>query len=84
MNLTVMFSDVRGFTTISEKLDPHALSNLLNQYLTPMTDIVFANQGTLDKYMGDAIMAFFGAPIPIEKHAHFACRAALQSLDKLF
>ena len=84
MNLTIMFSDVRGFTTISEKLDPHALSNLLNQYLTPMTEIVFANQGTLDKYMGDAIMAFFGAPIPIEKHAHFACRAALQSLEKLF
>lgn len=84
MHLTVFFSDVRGFTTISEKLDPHALSQLLNQYLTPMTEIVFENQGTLDKYMGDAVMAFFGAPIPIEKHAHFACRAALKSLDKLF
>ncbi|HAG91992.1 MAG TPA: hypothetical protein DCL41_08975 [Bdellovibrionales bacterium] len=84
MDLTVFFSDVRGFTTISEKLDPHALSELLNEYLTPMTEIVFKNQGTLDKYMGDAVMAFFGAPIPIEKHAHFACRAALESLDKLF
>jgi len=84
MDLTVFFSDVRGFTTISEKLDPHALSELLNQYLTPMTDIIFSNQGTLDKYMGDAIMAFFGAPIPMEKHAHFACRAALQTLTKLF
>jgi len=84
MDLTIFFSDVRGFTTISEKLDPHALSDLLNEYLTPMTEIVFKNQGTLDKYMGDAVMAFFGAPIPIEKHAHFACRAALESLTKLF
>lgn len=83
MELTVFFSDVRGFTTISEKLDPHALTQLLNEYLTPMTEIIFNNQGTLDKYMGDAIMAFFGAPIPYEKHAHFACRAALQSLEKL-
>lgn len=84
VNLTIFFSDVRGFTTISERLDPQALSNLLNSYLTPMTEIIFKNQGTLDKYMGDAIMAFFGAPIAFEKHAHFACRAALQSLEKLF
>jgi adenylate cyclase len=83
-NLTVFFSDVRGFTTISEKLDPRALSDLLNSYLTPMTDIVFKNRGTLDKYMGDAIMAFFGAPIPFPGHAAHACRCALQSLDKLF
>jgi len=82
-NLTVFFSDVRGFTTISEKLDPHALSDLLNSYLTPMTEIVFKNQGTLDKYMGDAIMAFFGAPITYKDHAKYACRCALQSLVKL-
>lgn len=82
-NLTVFFSDVRGFTTISEKLDPKALSDLLNSYLTPMTEIVFKNKGTLDKYMGDAIMAFFGAPIGIPDHAKWACRCALQSLDKL-
>ncbi len=82
-NLTVSFSDVRGFTTISEKLDPKALSDLLNSYLTPMTDIVFKNQGTLDKYMGDAIMAFFGAPIGYSDHAKWACRCALQSLNKL-
>ena len=84
VNLTVFFSDVRGFTTISEKLDPRALSDLLNSYLTPMTDLVFKNQGTLDKYMGDAVMAFFGAPIPYHDHAKHACRCALQSLKKLF
>lgn len=84
VNLTVMFSDVRGFTTISEKLDPQALGDLLNSYLTPMTEIVFKNQGTLDKYMGDAIMAFFGAPIAYNGHAKAACRCALQSVEKLF
>ncbi|MCM2282552.1 MAG: CHASE2 domain-containing protein [Bdellovibrionaceae bacterium] len=83
MDLTVMFSDVRGFTTISEKLDPRALSDLLNSYLTPMTNLVFANKGTLDKYMGDAIMAFWGAPIHFGDHAQHAARCALQMLDKL-
>ncbi len=82
--LTVFFSDVRGFTTISEKLDPKALSDLLNSYLTPMTEIVFKNRGTLDKYMGDAVMAFFGAPIAYDDHARWACRCALESLEKLF
>lgn len=84
VNLTVFFSDVRGFTTISEKLDPRALSDLLNSYLTPMTDIVFKNRGTLDKYMGDAIMAFFGAPVQYPDHAKQACRCALLSIKKLF
>ncbi len=83
MELTVMFSDVRGFTTISEKLDPRALSDLLNSYLTPMTSLVFENKGTLDKYMGDAIMAFWGAPIHFEDHAKWACKCALQSIVKL-
>lgn len=83
-HLTVMFSDVRGFTTISEKLDPRALSDLLNSYLTPMTELVFKNRGTLDKYMGDAIMAFFGAPIAYPDHAKEACRCALQMIEKLF
>ncbi len=82
--MTVFFSDVRGFTTISEKLDPRALSDLLNHYLTPMTEIIFKNSGTLDKYMGDAIMAFFGAPVPSQKHAAQACRAALHQIEKLF
>jgi adenylate cyclase len=81
--ITVFFSDLRGFTTISEKLDPRALSDLLNSYLTPMTELVFKNRGTLDKYMGDAIMAFFGAPIAYGDHAKHAARCALQSLVTL-
>lgn len=81
--MTVFFSDLRGFTTISEKLSPTDLSNLLNRYLTPMTEIVFENKGTLDKYMGDAIMAFFGAPIADNAHAKQACRCALKSMEKL-
>lgn len=81
--MTVFFSDLRGFTTISEKLSPTDLSNLLNRYLTPMTEIVFENKGTLDKYMGDAIMAFFGAPISDSEHAKQACRCALKSMEKL-
>lgn len=83
VRLTVFFSDVRGFTTISEKLDPRALTDLLNSYLTPMTDLVFQHRGTLDKYMGDAIMAFFGAPITYPDHAKWACRCALKHLEKL-
>ncbi|MDZ4085061.1 MAG: adenylate/guanylate cyclase domain-containing protein, partial [Bdellovibrionales bacterium] len=83
VELTVMFSDVRGFTTISEKLDPRALSSLLNSYLTPMTDLVFETKGTLDKYMGDAIMAFWGAPIPLEDHPQRAATCALKMLKQL-
>lgn len=82
--MTAFFSDVRGFTTISEKLAPEELSRVLNLYLTPMTDIVFENHGTLDKYMGDAIMAFFGAPVKDKEHAKHACRCALKSIEKLF
>ncbi len=82
--MTVFFSDIRGFTTISEKLDPKALSDLLNHYLTPMTEIIFQNSGTLDKYMGDAIMAFFGAPVISDQHASQACSAALLQIKKLF
>jgi adenylate cyclase len=82
--LTVLFSDIRGFTTISEKLDPHVLLELLNEYLTPMTDIIVSeNQGTLDKYIGDAIMAFWGAPKEQPDHALRACRAALAMIDRL-
>lgn len=82
-HMSVFFSDVRGFTTLSEKLDPQELSALLNQYLTPMTEIVFNNKGTLDKYMGDALMAFFGAPISYPDHAIRACRCALEQIAKL-
>ena len=82
-HMSVFFSDVRGFTTISEKLPPEELSRVLNLYLTPMTELVFKNNGTLDKYIGDAIMAFFGAPIKGANHAKDACRCALQNLEKL-
>ncbi|MBI5048561.1 MAG: adenylate/guanylate cyclase domain-containing protein [Deltaproteobacteria bacterium] len=61
--LTVLFSDIRGFTSVSETLKPQVLVKLMNDYLTPMTDIVLKNGGTIDKYMGDAIMAFWGAPV---------------------
>ncbi|MGB8931775.1 MAG: adenylate/guanylate cyclase domain-containing protein, partial [Anaeromyxobacteraceae bacterium] len=82
--LTVLFSDIRGFTTLSEKLDPHVLLEFLNEYLTPMTDIIVSDQrGTLDKYIGDAIMAFWGAPQEQPDHALLACRAALQMMDRL-
>jgi adenylate cyclase len=81
--LSILFSDIRGFTTISEKLDPEELTNLLNEYLTPMTDLVFEHEGTLDKYMGDAVMAFYGAPIAFDRHPHAACQTALDMMDEL-
>jgi adenylate cyclase len=81
--LTVLFSDIRGFTTISEKLSPQALVHLLNEYLSPMTDIVFKKRGTLDKYIGDAVMAFFGAPVQAELHAANCCDAALEMMETL-
>ncbi len=82
--LTVLFSDVRGFTTIAERLDPHVLLELLNEYLTPMTDIIVSgHQGTLDKYIGDAIMAFWGAPKEQPDHALRACKAALMMIERL-
>jgi adenylate cyclase len=82
-NMTVMFSDIRGFTSMSEKMTPEGLTQFLNEYLTPMTDILIARQGTLDKYMGDAIMAFWGAPIRQEDHAARACLAALDMMESL-
>jgi adenylate cyclase len=75
--LTVMFSDIRGFTTISEGLSADELVRLLNEYLGAMTDVLFANLGTLDKYIGDAIMAFWGSPYPQADHAERACRCAV-------
>lgn len=81
--MTVFFSDVRGFTKFSEKMDPEVLTEFLNEYLTPMTEVIFNNKGTLDKYMGDGLMAFFGAPIPYKDHAYSACQAALDSLERL-
>lgn len=82
-DMTILFSDLRGFTTISEGMDPKTLAQFLNEYLSEMTDIVFENKGTLDKYIGDAIMAFWGAPLKQEDHAALATRAAVQMIEKL-
>lgn len=81
--LTVLFSDIRGFTSISEKLTPEALVEHLNIYLQGMTDIVIKTDGTLDKYIGDAIMAFWGAPIEMDDHPLKACKAALEMMEAL-
>ncbi len=83
--ITVLFSDVRGFTTISEQLgEPQKLVALLNEYLSAMTSLIFKYDGTLDKYVGDEIMAFWGAPIPQEDHAYRACKSALVQIKYLY
>ncbi|MBI3014302.1 MAG: adenylate/guanylate cyclase domain-containing protein, partial [Candidatus Tectomicrobia bacterium] len=81
-NLTALFSDIRNFTTISEKMAPEELVESLNDFLTEMTDIIMEYQGTVDKYVGDAIVAFFGAPIDYEDHARRACLAALEMQER--
>jgi len=80
---TIFFSDVAGFTTISETLEPEQLSNLLNGYLSPMTSIIMDHGGYVDKYEGDAIMAEWGVPYPVSDHATQACLAALEQQQKL-
>ena len=75
--MTAIFTDVRGFSTISEQLDPTHLVMLLNRYLTIMSNIIMGNQGTIDKYEGDAIIAFWGAPLVTPNHSVLACRSAL-------
>jgi adenylate cyclase len=82
-DLTVLFSDIRGFTSISEQMTPEGLVKLLNEYLTAMTDVVFKHDGLLDKYIGDAVMAFWGAPLDQPDHARRACMAALDMMDEL-
>ncbi|MBI4535787.1 MAG: adenylate/guanylate cyclase domain-containing protein [Ignavibacteriae bacterium] len=81
--LTVLFSDIEGFTTISEGMSPEKLVGILNEYLNTMTETIFRNRGTLDKYEGDALMAFWGAPIPNEDHAMLACISALEMQEAL-
>jgi len=75
--ITAFFSDIAGFSSFSEKLTPERLVHLMNDYLTEMTDILQENGGSLDKFIGDAIVGMFGAPLPFEGHAHSACTAAL-------
>ncbi len=81
--LTVLFSDIRRFTTISEGLRPNAVINFLNEYLSAMSDVVFKYEGYLDKYIGDAIMAVYGAPLMQEDHAKKACLTAIEMMDRL-
>jgi adenylate cyclase len=80
--MTVLFADIRGFTTLSESLSPSELRKLLNRYFTAMTEIIFKHQGTIDKYVGDMIMAFWGAPVNDPNHAKHAIAAALEMLAK--
>jgi adenylate cyclase len=81
--LSILFSDIRGFTTISESMDPVSLIKLLNRYFTPMTNAVLMHGGMLDKYIGDAVMAFFNAPVDVNDHPDAACRAALKMIEEL-
>ncbi len=81
--MSVLFADIRNFTTISEALSANELKELLNRFFTPMTEIIFEHRGTIDKYVGDMIMAFWGAPIREENHAHLAISTALSMLKKV-
>ncbi len=81
--LTVLFSDLAGFTSLSEKMAPEAVVSLLNQYLNEMTDIIEAHGGFVEKFIGDAIVAVFGAPLPVPDHALSAVQAALSCQQRL-
>ena len=81
--LTIMFSDIRSFTTMSEKMDAKVLAQFLNDYLGKMTELVFEYDGTLDKFIGDAVMSFWGAPLPLADHAYNACISTIQMQKKL-
>ncbi len=81
--MSVLFSDVRGFTTISESLEPTELTRLMNEFLTPITRIIHEHRGTIDKYMGDAVMAFWGAPLKDEQHATNALDTALAMVEAM-
>jgi adenylate cyclase len=82
-DMSVLFADIRSFTTISEGLTAKQLVELLNTYLTPMTEIIFKNKGTIDKYVGDLIMAFWGAPLKDDDHAYHAIESAVSMQEKL-
>jgi adenylate cyclase len=76
--LTVMFCDMRGFTTLSEKMEPTQLQSVLNDVFNRLTDVIRSNRGTIDKYMGDCVMAFWGAPVDLPNHAHLAVKTAME------
>ena len=80
---TAFFSDIQSFSSFSEVLEPTRMVSLMNQYLTEMTDSLLEHKGTLDKYIGDAIVAFYGAPVPLENHEYHACLTALEMEKKL-
>ncbi|MBM3599775.1 MAG: adenylate/guanylate cyclase domain-containing protein [Alphaproteobacteria bacterium] len=82
-DMTLLFCDIRGFTSISEQFDAAGLTRFINRFLTPMTDVILRQRGTIDKYMGDAIMAFWNAPLDDREHAVNACRAALAMMADL-
>ena len=81
--LTVLFSDIRGFTTISEQLEPGELANFMNEYFTAMSEVILRHKGMVDKFIGDAIMAIWGAPLPDEDNAANAIRAAVGMMERL-
>ncbi|MEJ2225893.1 MAG: adenylate/guanylate cyclase domain-containing protein, partial [Syntrophobacterales bacterium] len=83
LDATIIFSDVKGFTRLSEKLDPQEIVDILSQHFSLMTEVIFANEGTLDKYEGDAIVAFLGAPLFIPDHALRACRVGVAMQKRL-
>ena len=82
-DISIMFCDVRGFTSISELYDPEGLTQLINKFLTPMTQVIMDRMGTIDKYMGDCIMAFWNAPVDVPTHVAEACNSALIMFEKL-
>lgn len=81
--VTVLFSDIRGFTSLSERLPAETVVGMLNDYLERMAEVIFRHGGTLDKFIGDAVMAFWGAPVAVEDHAHRAAAAAVDMIDEL-
>jgi len=81
--MTFLFSDIRGFTAMSEIFDAQGLTKLINRLLTPLTTAILKNNGTIDKYMGDCVMAFWNAPLPVADHGHDACRAALAMVEEV-